>query len=956
MKARITRRTPLCLAARTACAPAPPHVRGGTAVPARARWRLFERPLRPGADIFFKLAGVALLSCHPVAALAQEAPGVAASREVPVLQVQRSTSPIRIDGRLDEEAWTGAAAATDFVQGEPIEGAPAQHRTEVRVLYDEQALYVGARMYDDSPDAIARQLVRRDEAGQFDFFEVSLDTNLDLRTGYVFQISAAGVQGDSYLFDDVRDDRSWDAVWESAVQVDEKGWTAELRIPLSQIRYLPSANPQDWGINFTRRRVASNERSYFSLESRRGYGRVSVFGRLSGLELPRGVSRLELRPYVLTRGRAGPTEDGNPFQQPRDANASAGLDARYGIGANFTLDATVNPDFGQVEVDPAVINLSAFETFYPERRPFFVEDARIFDFGLSGGQNSLFYSRRIGRRPQRTSPSGASYVDVAEQTSILGAMKLTGRTASGLSVGALGAVTGRAEGQAYFARGDSLTSFLAEPRSEYAVFGAQQELRGGATVVGGIVSAMHRNLPGDRSFDFLPSRAAYTGVNFQHTWSERAWAFWGFLAGSYTAGSEEAMIRLQRGPNHYRQRPDAWGLGVDSSATSLTGAEWRLQLDRRSGRHWTGALWAAQRTPGFEVNDVGYFQGSERLDGGARITYQEITPGRVLRSYRLTGVTFHNWRHEALREPFSYAVWGDAQKAGNASVNADLTFLNYWGLNTGLSYGPEVRSEVPTRGGPLMLQPARVTYSLRGNTDRRAPLTVSPSAQLMRSTADAWSTSLELDVGYRPSPQVLMEVLPSLQRERDPRQYVATVSDRSFTPTFGQRFIFADIDRTTFSLATRLNVTFTPHLTLQLFAQPLLSAGEFVTYKQFAQAGTDQFDPFEEGTPAVDGTSVRCVGGRTCRVGDTRFVDFQGDGVNDVSFRDRDFRVRSLRGNSVLRWEYRPGSTLYLVWQQGRYFEDQAASEFGLRQEFGRLLGQQPDHVLILKMNYWLSL
>jgi len=898
---------------------------------------------------------MALLSAQSAAALAQNAPAPADSREAPVLEVRRSTSPIRIDGRLDEGVWTATPAATNFVQGEPIEGAPAKHRTEVRVAYDEQALYVAARMYDDAPGTIARQLVRRDESGQFDFFELSLDPDLDLRTGYVFQISAAGVQGDAYLFDDVRDDRSWNAVWESAVQVDAQGWTAELRIPLSQIRYQPSSNPQDWGINFTRRRVATNERSYFSLESRRRYGRVSVFGRLRGLELAQGVSRLELRPYVLTRGRAGPTEAGNPFQQPRDANANAGLDARYGIGANFTLDATVNPDFGQVEVDPAVINLSAFEIFYPERRPFFVEDARIFDFGLSGGQNSLFYSRRIGRRPQRSSLGGASYVDVAEQTSILGAMKLTGRTARGLSVGVLGALTGREEGRAYFARGDSLTRFLAEPRSEYAVVGAQQELRGGATVVGGLLSMMHRNLPGDRSLDFLPSSAAYTGVNFQHTWNRRAWAFWGFLAGSYTAGSEGAIIRLQRGPNHFRQRPDAWRLGVDSSATSLTGAEWRLQLDRRSGRHWTGAVWAAQRTPGFEVNDAGYFQGSERLDGGARATYQEITPGRVLRSYRLTAVTFHNWRHEALRAPFSYSTWGDAHKAGQIGTNADLTFLNFWGLNAGLGYGPEVRSEVPTRGGPLMLVPARVTYSLRGNTDRRARLTVSPSAQFMRSP-DASSTSLELEVGYRPSPQVDIEVAPSLQRERDPRQYVATANDPSFTPTFGQRFIFADIDRTTFSLGTRLNVTFTPQLTLQFFAQPLLSAGEFVTYKQFSQAGTDEFTPFEEGTAVPAGTSVRCVGGRTCRAGDTRFVDFQGDGVSDLSFRERDFRVRSLRGNAVLRWEYRPGSTLFLVWQQGRYFEDRAASEFEIRREFGGLLRQQPDNVVILKMNYWLSL
>lgn len=912
---------------------------------------------------FLGAAALVLVCAVPGAAMAGPAPvvvaqdGGSAQRDTsgaPIAIAAERTSPVRIDGRLDDEAWTAAPAAGDFVQREPIEGAPAQHRTQVRVLYDEQALYVGARMYDDSPATIARQLVRRDETGQFDSFELSLDPDLDGRSGYLFRISAAGVQGDAYLYEDVLDDPSWDAVWESAVQVDAQGWTAELRIPLSQIRYLPSPDPQDWGINFTRRRMASNELSYFSLESRQRHGRVSVFGRLSGVKLAKGVSRLELRPYVLTRGRAGPSEAGNPFQQPRYANASAGLDARYGIGANFTLDATVNPDFGQVEVDPAIINLSAFETFYPERRPFFVEDAQIFDFDLSGGQ--LFYSRRIGREPQRSSLSGASYVDVAEQTSILGAMKLTGRTAGGLSIGVLGALTGREEGQAFFVRGDSTTTFVAEPRTGYAVLAAQQELRGGATVVGGMLSMMHRGLPDDGSLDFLSSTAAYTGVNFEHTWSQRAWALTGFVAGSYTAGSEEAITRLQRGPGHYRQRPDAWRLGVDSSATHLTGAEWRLQLERRSGRHWTGSAWVAQRTPGFDVNDVGYFNDSERLDAGARVDYQEITPGRVLRSYRLTALTYHNWRHEALRSPFSSSLWDDAHKDGYAGARADLTFLNYWGFVAALGYTPEVRSEIPTRGGPLMLVPARMMYNFRASTDPRARLTIAPYVRFTRGTDAARTTSLSFVAGYRPSPQVNIEMEPSFVRERDPLQYVATADDPSFTPTFGQRFLFADIDRTTFSLGTRLNVTFTPHLTLQLFAQPLLSAGDFVTYKQFSQAGTNRFEPFDEGTAVPDGTSVRCVGGRTCRDGDTRFVDFQGDGVSDVSFHERDFRVRSLRGNAVLRWEYRPGSTLYLVWQQRRYFEDRAASEFDLGQEFGRLLGEQPDNVLILKMNYWLSL
>lgn len=900
-------------------------------------------------------ASLALLGAPPDSVRAQGVPDPAGSRERPTLLAHRSTSAIRIDGRLDEETWALAQAATSFVQGEPVEGAPAGNRTEVRVLYDDGALYVAARMFDDKPDAIARQLVRRDGTGQFDFFELSLDPDLDLRTGYAFLVSAAGVQGDAYLFDDTREDRSWDAVWESAVRVDSQGWIAELRIPLSQIRYLPSATPQEWGINFSRRRVASNERSYFALESRQRHGRVSVFGRLGGLLLPEGVSRLELRPYVLTRGRAGPVQDGNPFQRPRDAQAAAGLDARYGLGTNFTLDATVNPDFGQVEVDPAVINLTAFETFYPERRPFFVEDARIFDFPLSGSANSLFYSRRIGRRPQRPSLGGASHVDVAEQTSILGAMKLTGRTARGMSLGLLAALTGREEGRAYFATRDSLARFVAEPRSAYAGLGVQQELREGATMVGGLLSMVRRDLPADHSMDFLPSGAVYSGARFEHTWNRRAWALWGFLAGSYTSGSRNAIVRIQRGPNHYRQRPDAWRLGVDSAATRLVGAEWRLQLERRSGRHWTGALWAAQRTPGFEVNDVGFFQGSERLDGGVRVSYQEITPGRVLRSYRVTTFTFQNWRHEVLRDPLSWSSWGNGHKAGLISTSTDLTFLNYWGLNLGVSYGPEVKSEVPTRGGPLMRLPARVTYTLSGITDRRSRVTVAPAAQLMRSDPETWSRIVSLEVGYRPSPRVALEAEPSLQRERDPRQYVTVVTDPSFTPTFGQRFLFADIDRTTFAVGTRLNVTFTTRLTLQLFAQPLLSAGEFIRYKQFSNSGTGQFDAFEEGRAETTGAAVRCVGGRTCRADGTRFVDFEGDGTSDISFRDRDFRVRSLRGNAVLRWEYRPGSTLFLVWQQGRYFEDGAAAGFGLRREFGRLFVERPENLVILKMNYWIS-
>ena len=904
---------------------------------------------------FLRIAALALVCAFPGVVVAQDG---GPAREDPsdtraAVAVQR-TSPIRIDGGLDDAAWQVAMPVGGFIQAEPIEGAPVDQPTEVRILFDEEAVYIAARMHDASAATVARQLVRRDEAGQYDYFEVSLDPDLDRRTGYRFRVTAAGVQIDDYLFDDVKEDRSWDAVWESEVQRDDQGWTAEMRIPLSQIRFQPSASPQEWGVNFGRRRLASNELSFFALESRRQHGRVSVFRPLSGLALRSGMRRLEARPYTLARVQAGPTESGNPFFDGREESAGAGLDLRYGIGSTFTLDATFNPDFGQVEVDPAVINLSAFETIYPERRPFFVEDARIFDFKNISG-NSLFYSRRIGGEPHRSNIPGAAFVNAADETSILGAAKLTGRTNRGLSLGVLAAVTGREEGEAYFGEGDSVAIFLAEPRSGYGVVRALQELRGGQTVVGGIATLMHRNLPGDGSFDFLPSAAMSTGVDFEHTWDDRGWALWGMLAASHVRGSEEALIRLQRSPTHYFHRPDAYRLGVDSSATSMTGAEWGLRLDRRSGR-WTGALWAAQRSPGFEVNDLGEVGEGERLDGGARLSYREITPGELFRDYTVSILTFHNIRHEVLRDPFSWNEWGRAHSEGIVGLNGNATFLNYWSIGAGLQYDPENFDSEVTRGGPMMLDPAGWSFNLRGNTDRRKTLSFDPSAGVDNLGAMGWGWQAGLVISYRPSSRVQIETTPRYQSQPDAAQYVATTDDVGYAPTYGRRYLFGELDRRTFSLATRLNVTFSRDLTLQLFAQPLLAVGDYTAYKQLARAESFDFDRFEEGAAVTGPGGVSCVGGRTCRSGSERLVDFDGDGGTDFSFSERDFRVRSLRGNAVLRWEYRPGSTLFFVWQQRRSYQDLEANTFRLGGEALDLLTDRPTNVFIVKANYWLSL
>lgn len=867
---------------------------------------------------------------------------------------------IRIDGRLGEEAWSRAPVIRDFVQGEPVEGAEPGAPTEVMILFDDEAIYVGARLREPDPTRIARQLVRRDETGQADYFEVSFDPNRDRRTGYLFQVSAAGVERDAYLYADNREDESWDAVWESEVRIDGDGWTAELRIPWSQIRYAPSRQPQTWGINFVRWRTAAAERLYYALVPRSQHGRVSFFRPLEGVRVPASVRRLEARPYALARGHTGPADPASPFFDGREADAQGGLDLRYGLGSAFTLDMTVNPDFGQVELDPAVINLSAFETFFPEKRPFFVEDARILDFNLSGHRNSLFYSRRIGREPQGRWPDDAADADIPDQSTILGAAKLTGRTTGGLSVGGLAAVTAAEEGRAFFdgegAGADSVTAFLAQPRAYYGVARAQQDFRDGATTVGAIVTGMRRDLPADGAFDFLPSDAYTAGVDFEHMWGDREWAIEGFLAGSLVKGDTAALVRIQESSNHYFQRPDS-EFEVDSTRTSLAGAEWRLQFERRSGEHWTGAIWAAEVTPGFEINDLGYSRSTERLDAGARVEYREIDPGPLFRSYGLNLSTYHNWRHEVLDDAFSLGSWGRAHKAGTVRLGGRGTLNSFWGGGFDLSYTPEVLDDGATRGGPLMVEPARVGGGLRLTTDRRSPVAFSGSLDYDHGDGGR-SFRGGVGVSLRPSPGWEIQLEPRYSAQRDTDQYVTALEDAAHTPTYGQRYVFGELERRSVSLETRLNVTFSPELTLQLFAQPLVEAGAYTGYKELAAAESFRFRPYDPGRAVDgdgDGAAEACVGGGICRLGNEQYVDFDGDGAVDGSFSDRDFNVVSLRGNAVLRWEYRPGSTLFLVWQQRRY-DRRDFGDFDLARDRADMVDLHPDNVFIVKANYWLTL
>jgi hypothetical protein len=408
--------------------------------------------------------------------------------------------------------------------------------------------------------------------------------------------------------------------------------------------------------------------------------------------------------------------------------------------------------------------------------------------------------------------------------------------------------------------------------------------------------------------------------------------------------------------NHYYQRPDATRYRVDSAATSLSGVEWRLQLERRSGTHWTGGVWLGERTGGFDVNDLGFQQGGERLDAGARVSYQEITPGPVFQSYRATLFTFHNWRHEALDDPFDGGSWRRAWKRGNVSLNTSFTFRNYWQVDVQGRVSPTVQSDGLTRGGPLMTDPGSGTFSLAVTTDRRQPVQFQTEVETSVARRGGYNTSALAQVRLRPSAAVQASLGPRMQWQRDEKQYVTRLADPGFTPTYGARYLFGDLERRSFSLETRLDVTFSPTLTLQLFAQPLLSTGDYAAYKQLARPRSFDFDVFEPGTATEQNGVVSCADGRRCAWNGRQYLDVTGDGRADFSFADQDFRIRSLRGNAVLRWEYRPGSAIFLVWQQRRSFRDANASRFALGPEFGNLWADPADNTVMVKATYWFGL
>ncbi|MBI4420812.1 MAG: carbohydrate binding family 9 domain-containing protein, partial [Gemmatimonadetes bacterium] len=846
--------------------------------------------------------------------------------------VRLNGAPPEIDGRVDETVWEASPAVSDFRQKNPNEGAAVSEATEVRFLYSDNDLYVAIRAFDRQPEGVFGPLVRRDDEVSSDWVHVFLDTYLDRRTAYQFSVNPAGSRRDVFIYDDgARRDDTWDPVYDWASSVDGGGWSAELRIPFSQLRF-PRGDSAVFGLRVSRLIKRLNEESNWPFVPRDQAGEVSHYGELVGLGGLPQPRRVELLPYTAGSRLVQPTLASDPLSGPRSV-VRTGADVKLGLTSGLTMDLTINPDFGQVEADPAVVNLSGFENFFSEKRPFFVEgtDLLRFTFGSGfGGDEGLVYTRRIGRSPQLSPSGGGNFVDRPVETTILGAAKITGQMGGGWALGAAQALTAKENADILDLGGTPVASSPVEPLSSYSVLRVQRTTRLGRMTYGGIATGTVRVLDDDAFADVLHKTAFSGGADVRGRFARDAYEFETKVLGTHVQGTREALLRTQLAPGHNFQRPDQDYATLDSNRTSLMGYAGNIRLAKVTGF----AVWSARyttRSPRLETNDVGFLRRADSHQAQAEGRLRWLRPGRVFRQFEMR-----------LSQDIS-SSHGWERSNTTTEIRFDGTFLNYWRFNQNAEWEPAYVDTRLLRGGPAIDVPAHYHFIGGINSDSRRALTFNVSWNpTIEDESGKKELTLNAGLNWRPPGPVSLSV--SLRRNwlSEDRQYITT-GQAGGVP----QYVMGRMKRREISITMRSDIAMSPRLSLQLYAQPFASGRTFdelrlVTrprtgkyLEQFGVLGPDRL------TRAGDGSTVR--------------VDVNRDGVNDLSFAEPNRTVLSLRTNAVLRWEFRPGSTLYLVWNQNRG-EENFDGTLRTLHHLGDAVTSGGTHVFALKMAYWIGL
>jgi len=825
---------------------------------------------------------------------------------------RRINGGIEIDGILDEANWGLAPISTGFIQREPNDGEPSAEKTFFRVLYDDEYIYIGITALDSKPDEIVGRLTRRDNYTPSDWLGVAFDSYDDKRTAFDFQVNPAGVKRDRFWYDDNDHDENWDAVWHVETSIDENGWTAEFRIPFNQLRYSGNGHTKSWGLQVYREISRLNESSFWNRCPRESSQIVSVFGRLEGMKDLPATKNLEILPYAVGSLESYGDPGDDPYLQDTIKDGRIGGDLMYGITSDITLNLTLNPDFGQVEQDPSEFNLTAHETYFHERRPFFVEGANIFASSLSLGdmdRERLFYSRRIGRRPhayaldsQRFAGDTDGYwVDGPEFTKILAAAKVTGKTASGWSIGILDALTDKEEAVVRDPQGKEY-GIAVEPMTNYAVVSLQKDYNDGRTNIGGIGTGVHRKLP-SIDFNHLVNSAYSGGMRFNHRFTNEDYQVTGKLYGSYIRGSEEAILEAQTSPIRYFQRPDAEHLGIDSTLTSLAGWTSTLWGGKFGGQPWRWGVGVHVRSPGFEINDIGFSHDADEIFPVVWAGYRKFEEQWIFREYSINSNLWNGTNFG----------WENLGRVGG-NINGWFQFKNYWSMFGGINRNMARQDNGLLRGGPSVLVPGRTRYWYGISTDHRKFLVFRYSGSYGVDDEGFTSYSIEPAITIRPSSRFDITVSP---------EYYANENDRQYVDEIGGNYIIANLERETLFITTRFNFTITPNITMQFYGMPYVTAGRYSNYREVVEPHAsnylDRFAPYD-------------------------YSD------------NLDFNFKEFNSNLVFRWEYSPGSTLFLVWSRGASdFEDEYG-RFDAGRDLGNLFSAPGDNTFLVKINKWFSL
>ncbi len=863
-----------------------------------------------------------MTGCLPASAQAPVS-GTADRKQATATRVPNGS--IRVDGRLDDEIWQRATPITDFIQKEPAEGAAPTDAMEVRLVYDDDVLYVGARMFSRD-GRIQAPLGRRDSTDQAEHVLVSFDTFLDRRTAFVFGVTAAGVRIDRYHSSDNEDsfDSGFDPVWRAETQVFADQWTAELWIPFSQLRFNPRTD-QAWGLNLSRFRPTLDEEDFWIMIPRTVRAWSSRFGELSGIANIVPPRRIEALPYLAGGStlNGGDRDRNNPFDDGTNLHGRVGADIKMGLGPNLTLETAINPDFGQVEADPAEVNLTAFETRFPEKRPFFLEGANLFNIG----HPNFYYSRRIGARP--IGPAAGDYVEYPNSTTILAAAKLTGRLPSKTSIGFVAAATDDEAAEVASLGLVGTRTIGVAPHNYHAVGRVLQEFGAAASTAGLIVNYMHRDMEeGSPLADLYTRNALGVGANTLLRFKGGQYELRASGGGSFLNGSEKSVERWQRSSSHYAQRPDRDYARLDPTLRSLSGWSTQVNFDKTGGRHWLWGLYTKIDSESFETNDFALLNGADGWMTTANLRYRETQPGRVFRTY---SVQFDVSTDTTLR---------GLRQTGHARTTFNTTWINFWTTQVRLARNLATTSVSLTRGGPLMGRGPGWTAEI--SAGNRATSRTRMSGNLfMQSNDDGASTKRASGTfSMRPGPRWQLSLSPLFDRITEPQQYISTLGGGR-PITFDNRYVFAFIDRSTASMEFRLGLTLKPDVNLDVYAEPFAASGHYYDYGELLAPGSRERITY--GTAGTllaiqpDGSELVTIGAVT------------------IPLRNRDFNARSFRSNVVLRWEWRAGSTLYVVWQQDRADSRTLGTRVGIDDAF-RSVTAPGSNIVLVKTSFWIPI